>query len=353
MSKTIPPNVALNSPPESSLVITRPSLHSALIEEISLASPDSQVFTFAEGVVSIPHALDIPLALARWTVPKITISNGSSISSFATKLFLFTDEYLDQNTDYWSLSIMEPDTVDSGLIHNRARLIEDQFLELLEKRRRGIKRRLTKESKKSKWLLQVILIQNDILGISISHQEETGEPFTRTISHTANFINVADDKTPPSRAFKKLVEARLLWRLPFRKGQQAVDLGACPGGWTHVAQSWGLSVTSIDRSPLAEHLMKSRRVQFIKGDAFTWIPDKKVDWLLCDVISAPGRTKELIQRWITEKLASYFCVTMKFKGEPPVGMIHELKGWMVENTKAFDVMPLTNNKNEITWVGAV
>jgi hypothetical protein len=44
---------------------------------------------------------------------------------------------------------------------------------------------------------------------------------------------------------------------------------------------------------------------------------------------------------------------MKFKGDPPVSLILELKGWMLENTKRFDVIPLTNNKHEITWVGVV
>lgn len=353
MSKTISPNMAMKNSSESSLAITRPSLHSALVEEISLASPSGQVFAFADGVVSIPQALDIPLALARLVVPKIMILKGSSISSLATELFQFSDEYLDHTTDSWSLSFVEPGTVDTGMVHSRARLIEEHFLDLLEKRRRGIKRRLTKERGTSNWLLQVVLIQKDTIGVSISQQKEKDESFTRSNSYAANYITVADDKTPPSRAFKKLVEARLLWELPFRKDQHAVDLGACPGGWTHCAQSWGLSVTAIDRSPLAEHLMKSKRVKFIRGDAFTWTPEKRVDWLLCDVISAPGRTKELLQKWITEKLTTYFCVTMKFKGEPPVSMIHELKGWMTNNTKAFDVIPLTNNKNEITWVGAV
>jgi 23S rRNA (cytidine2498-2'-O)-methyltransferase len=286
-------------------------------------------------------------------LPDIELLYGTSISELAQELFKVINLLLDHTTEDWSLSIIEPSTVDTGVVHNRGRLIEKQVMELLDKRRRGIRRRLTERRYLPEWLLQVVLIGKDTLGVSILRSQKEAAPFTRTLTNAANYICIEDDKQPPSRAFKKLVEARLLWGRPFVKGQHAVDLGACPGGWTHIAQSWGLTVTAIDRSPLAEHLMRSRRVQFIRGDAFTWVPDKKVDWLLCDVISAPERTKELLQRWITEKLASYFCVTMKFKGDPPVSLILELKGWMLENTKRFDVIPLTNNKHEITWVGVV
>jgi 23S rRNA (cytidine2498-2'-O)-methyltransferase len=353
MSQASSSNPIKKEPSHSSLVITRPSLHSALKEEIQLATPGIEISEHGDGVFSAAVPLSVPLALARLVLQDVVVLRGTSISDLAHKLFEVIDSLLDHNDQDWSLTLIEPSSVDTGEVHNRARLIEKQLLELLEKRRRGIRRRLTIREKNPTCLIQVVLVEKEALAISISSPEKDVKSFSRTLTYAGNYIHIEDDKYPPSRAFKKLVEARLLWELPFKKGQHAVDLGACPGGWTHIAQSWGLTVTAVDRSPLAEHLMKSRKVQFIKGDAFSWVPDRKIDWLLCDVISAPGRTKELLQRWITEKFAAYFCVTMKFKGEPPVSLIHDLKGWMFNNTAKFDVIPLTNNKHEITWVGTV
>lgn len=76
----------------------------------------------------------------------------------------------------------------------------------------------------------------------------------------------------------------------------------------------GARVIAVDRSPLRDDLMRSPRVTFHQGDAFRFVPEAPVDWLLCDVIAAPERSIGLVLEWVRERRCRYFVVTIKFKG---------------------------------------
>ena len=70
-----------------------------------------------------------------------------------------------------------------------------------------------------------------------------------------------DHENPPSRAYLKIQEALVHFQSFFgdfpQKGQHCFEAGACPGGWTYVLVQLGCSVFAVDRSELAESLMKS------------------------------------------------------------------------------------------------
>jgi 23S rRNA C2498 (ribose-2'-O)-methylase RlmM len=53
---------------------------------------------------------------------------------------------------------------------------------------------------------------------------------------------IAADKATPSRAYAKLVEAKLRLGRAIRAGETCVDLGASPGSWTYVAVTRGARV---------------------------------------------------------------------------------------------------------------
>ena len=356
-------NNASDLSPSLAVIITRPKLHKALLEEISTIRqqgkhlpPTSEISELAEGAIGIttPNTLTLltPLAFARQILPNAQQISGESISELAHGIFTFIDTHLDQSDATWAIHIYEPSTSEDGIVHKRAMLIEESLKELLAKKRRGIQKRHTTRVEDAHLLVQGVLA--DARSLYVSCDEVSSYPSIR--HHLAGYIDIEDDKSPPSRAFKKLVEARALWHLPFQATQSAVDLGASPGGWTYIAVSWGLTVTAVDRSPLEEKLMRNKRVRFTQGDAFSWCPtaqNSPLDWLLCDVISAPERTATLLQEWIGNRRCRNFCVTMKFKGEPAVSTVMELKEWMSTHTEWFDVAPLTNNKNEVTWVGRI
>ena len=114
-------------------------------------------------------------------------------------------------------------------------------------------------------------------------------------------------KSAPSRSTLKLDEAinwffsqkqQSLW---FKPGMQAVDLGAAPGGWSWQLANRGLLVTAVDNGPMDKALMSTGMVEHLRSDAFTYLPDSKIDWLVCDMVERPLHVSRLIARWFIHR----------------------------------------------------
>jgi 23S rRNA C2498 (ribose-2'-O)-methylase RlmM len=226
-------------------------------------------------------------------------------------------------------------------------------IDLLKQKRRTLLKSLVDNPPRDSLLVQVAMVSPNDGYVSVA-APETRRVFGAAISNAiAGFADIPDNKTPPSRAFKKLKEAISTFGLPLKRGESAVDLGASPGGWTHVLRENGVRVTAVDRSPLAPNLMRDRAITFITGNALTWSPEKTVDWLVCDVITSPENTLAILKLWITKKLCHNFCVTVKFKGEPAFHTLHDICVFLREHTSWFDGRQLTHNKNEVTVAGTV
>jgi len=109
----------------------------------------------------------------------------------------------------------------------------------------------------------------------------------------------------PSRSTLKLDEAFQLF-IPkheheerLKSGINAVDLGACPGGWTYQLVKRGMFIQAIDNGLMADSLMESGQVRHFAEDGFKFEPKKKnVYWLVCDMIEKPDRVAALMARWI-------------------------------------------------------
>jgi 23S rRNA (cytidine2498-2'-O)-methyltransferase len=165
-------------------------------------------------------------------------------------------------------------------------------------------------------------------------------------------IPVASDPVPPSRAFTKLIEAEARSGACIGPGEHCVDLGASPGSWTYVALARGANVTAVDRAPLRADLMRHADLRFVRGDAFTFVPDQPVDWLLCDVIAAPERSIDLLLSWLRRGLTRRFVVTIKFKGRRDYAQLDRLKSELARLTADWFVIRLCANKNEACAFGA-
>ena len=69
----------------------------------------------------------------------------------------------------------------------------------------------------------------------------------------------------PSRSTLKLEEAFHVfipadeWDERLASGMRAVDLGACPGGWTYQLVKRSMMVHSVDNGPMAPSLMETGR----------------------------------------------------------------------------------------------
>jgi len=134
-----------------------------------------------------------------------------------------------------------------------------------------------------------------------------------------------------------------------RPGELCIDLGAAPGGWTYGALARGARVIAIDRAPLAPSLRHHPNLQATAGNAFTYAPPARADWLLSDIVCEPERALELLARWIERDLCRKLVVTIKFKGRESYGILTEA-GALLERAgwARVRIKHLQHNKNEVT-----
>ncbi|OZN25230.1 23S rRNA (cytidine(2498)-2'-O)-methyltransferase RlmM [Actinobacillus seminis] len=127
-------------------------------------------------------------------------------------------------------------------------------------------------------------------------------------NHSAYFMGIPRLKFPtdaPSRSTLKLEEAILTF-IPkeeeatrLNDTMYAVDLGACPGGWTYQLVKRGLFVYAVDHGKMADSLHETGRIEHCPEDGFKFQPPKKqkIDWLVCDMVEQPSRVAALISKW--------------------------------------------------------
>ncbi len=133
----------------------------------------------------------------------------------------------------------------------------------------------------------------------------------------------------PSRSTLKLEEA-IHWFVPdeqqsFKAGMSAVDLGAAPGGWTWQLTKRGLLVTAIDNGPMDEDLMRDGMVEHYRTDAFKFMPDKPVDWLVCDMVERPHLVTQLIISWFKRKQCKNAIFNLKLPMKKRLKTVQECK----------------------------
>lgn len=344
--------------PERHICVTRKGQESFIARELAPLSKSLQCTQLAPGVVELTGVDDSflatnPILFARQMLPHAVALEGNSIKTIAQSIVTELIARLGDDGGEWCFHIFDPAAVETGEEYSRPRLIHQEVTNLLKQRRRSLLKGISQECAAVTPLVQVLIASPTLNLMSVTSPHLRESLRSNMSSHRAGYVDIPDDKSPPSRAFKKLVEAIDVFRLKPTRGETCVDLGACPGGWTHVMIARGLKATAIDRSPLDDNLMRDKNVTFNKGDAFTWLPKEPVTWLICDVITTPDRTLSILDTWLSKKLCKAFCVTVKFKGSPDFESLHKIRELLTQKTTWFDGKQLTNNKNELTVVGQV
>jgi 23S rRNA (cytidine2498-2'-O)-methyltransferase len=169
---------------------------------------------------------------------------------------------------------------------------------------------------------------------------------TSSLYPLAEMTFLEDQVNPPSRAYLKLWEFFTCYspRLP-RPDEHLLDMGACPGGWTWVMQSFGGKVTAVDKAPLEPRIASLPNVTVLEESAFGLDPARlsKVDWFFSDIICYPERLLELIKRWEKTGVKNFVC-TIKFQGPTDhaatARFVSELGGRVIHQH---------HNKHEVTW----
>ncbi|GBL03130.1 23S rRNA (cytidine(2498)-2'-O)-methyltransferase RlmM [Glaciecola sp. KUL10] len=165
----------------------------------------------------------------------------------------------------------------------------------------------------------------------------------------------------PSRSTLKLEEAilKLLPRNSHKeilvKGMTAVDLGACPGGWTYQLVKRGIKVEAVDNGEIADSLMQTGLVTHFAHDGFNYQPQEgHVDWLVCDMIEKPDRVAALMTSWLVTRKTTSSIFNLKLPMQKRYAVVkHELDTMIKElNEKQIDfhmrAKHLYHDRDEIT-----
>jgi 23S rRNA (cytidine2498-2'-O)-methyltransferase len=236
----------------------------------------------------------------------------------------------------------------------RCRLIREELVGVLRKKRRSLLRSLCEEPlpfTTDTSLVQLLLIAPDRAFVSVAMAPFPFEQRHLISAYPKGHIEIPSDRSAPSRAFAKLLEAQLRMGCSIRQGETCVDLGASPGSWTYAAVNQGGTVIAVDRSALREDLLSHPSVQFRAGDAFRFRPDRPVDWLLCDVIAESDRSVGLLRDWLQRDWCRNFIVTIKLKDETAARTLQQLKCDLPPLTAELFLTRLCANKKEVCVFG--
>ncbi len=347
--------------PRLRLHACRPGWERILAEELGRALPSSRHTVLAAGWTATELADDDAprepaVAFAAQCLPAAEPLAVPSVAAGAREAAARVVAGLSGHTGPWRLHVFCVETPGSAVRDGRCALIEAALREALRHRQRRLLRSLVADPAAplgpDERLVQLALTAPRRAWLSLADPGDLRR-LRRCLSRFRGGIApVAEDPRPPSRAYLKLLEAEAHLGRRIAAGERCVDLGASPGGWTHVALSRGALVTAVDRAPLRADIMRDPRLTFRAGDAFKHVPDDPpVDWLLCDVIAYPERILELLRRWLGQRLCRRFCVTVKFQGASDYPELERLKAILAAAGADFIVRQLAHNRNEVTAMG--
>jgi 23S rRNA (cytidine2498-2'-O)-methyltransferase len=340
------------------IFLSEPDATAFLVEEMAKAFPHAGATPVRPGWVAgaVPLHAEMPptLVFARQLLPDAIEHRAETVNAWAECVWSHAIACLEDGRP-WRLHV----AAHYGGAHagaNRCRLIHEAVVERLRRKRRYLLRALVTEPRPftpEDTLIQLVLAGPDAGRLSLA-RAPTPFDLRRVISpFPAGEVPIAVDKSVPSRAFAKLVEAEQRLGVRIGAGDRCVDLGAAPGGWSAVALARGARVVAVDRAPLREDLTAHPRLRFHRGDAFAFVPDGPVDWLLCDVIAAPQRSIGLLLDWVRHRRARRFVVTIKFRGQAEYAALERLKHALPPLCDEFGLMRLCANRNEACAFGVV
>jgi 23S rRNA (cytidine2498-2'-O)-methyltransferase len=374
--------------------LVTPGFEEALRAELGSTSQSRRLVpgvVVTDGVVSAADPV-----FARQALPDVAQVHGSSVSALAETAYAALEAHIDGWAGPFTLHTCLPPSpatpsetpADDGqpttlpaarLTHTRARarrqaparpqqpaaaasdaglgsrvaLVGSELLRLLtERRRRASRRHVTPDA--ARWGEGLLLVQ--VLAVGRAHllvSAASPRPLPRggcdLTPWPGGSAPVALDRTPPSRAYRKLEEAFLWLGTVPDANQTCVDLGAAPGSWTLMALRRGARVVAVDRAPLTLPAASTRKLTLVTGNAFTYEPPQPVDWLLSDIVCEPQRAIALVDTWLTRGWCAHLVVTIKFKGSGGYGVLGALDPIFDRVRPRFArVKQLAHNKNEVT-----
>jgi 23S rRNA (cytidine2498-2'-O)-methyltransferase len=292
---------------------------------------------------------------ARQVLPAAASLLAPSVRQLAGRAFDALLPGLDSSAETWTLHALVPDDPADphlpGELRRRADLVAAAFLDIAKERRRRVFRRYHPDGG-AESLVQLLLVGREQLLVSAAAPAPLPRGGLWPVPFPAGLVSVPEDPAAPSTASRKLREALAWMGRSLREGERVVDLGAAPGGWTHVALLGGAHVTAVDRAGPGPAVEGHPRLRWLRGDAFRHEPENPpVDWLLCDVIAYPDKSLELLRRWVERGWCRRLVYHLKFKGREDYGPAFEAREMLRTSRLRFvRAKHLGNDRNEVTFM---
>ena len=167
------------------------------------------------------------------------------------------------------------------------------------------------------------------------------------------------DPQAPSRSFLKIEEAFCRMGLEPRAGQRVVDLGAAPGGWTFACVKRGANVAAVDHGPLKIPRPQPvwGAVRHVRDDGLRYAPREEetpVDWMLSDMLVAPGVALGLLRKWMGGEWMWHFACNIKLPQQHPYAAVEPLEKFL-RGSRAYrcELAQLYHDRREITVWGSL
>jgi 23S rRNA C2498 (ribose-2'-O)-methylase RlmM len=199
-------------------------------------------------------------------------------------------------------------------------------------------------------VIQVLLTQD---GLWFSHENVEAMLNPRP----GGFTRQRFDALAPSRSYLKMEEA--LGRIPEQPqaGQRVIDLGAAPGGWTYAFLKRGCYVTAVDHGPmkLPDHQPGWGTVEHLRENGITYEPSTEVDWLVADMLIAPGVALGLLRRWLASGRARRIICNIKLPQEQAYQSVKPVEDLLRGQSRySWSIKQLYHDRREVTvmaWRG--
>jgi 23S rRNA C2498 (ribose-2'-O)-methylase RlmM len=167
------------------------------------------------------------------------------------------------------------------------------------------------------------------------------------------------DPQAPSRSYLKIEEALDVMRQIHlvgnpRPNETVVDLGAAPGGWTWAFVKRGCRVYAVDNGPLKLQSQGELGGEAIhlREDGLGFRPQRPADWLLSDMLIAPGQALGLLRRWLSGGWARHLVVNIKLPQADPLVALAPIVDYLrgVPGLR-FHLRQLYHDRREVTLMG--
>lgn len=163
------------------------------------------------------------------------------------------------------------------------------------------------------------------------------------------------DADAPSRSYLKLEEALARLGIEPQPKEMVIDLGAAPGGWTYAFLKRGCHVLAVDNGPLKLTATAPGRVQHQRADGISFAPPpdwQPVDWMVCDMLVAPGKTLGLLRRWTNNRWLRRFICNMKLPQQNPYPALQPVEAWLADSPHIrASIRQLYHDRREVTIYG--